>query len=71
MHFSCIFYHFKDSFGFGIGFQGRGCLQAKRRCSQGLDAAKAVRLWCRGERTDLPNLMEVGLDSDFAGVSGL
>lgn len=32
--------------------------EAKRRCSQGLEAAKAVRQWCRGERNDLPNLAE-------------
>eukprot|EP00931_Biecheleriopsis_adriatica_P048937 TRINITY_DN2828_c0_g2_i1.p1 TRINITY_DN2828_c0_g2~~TRINITY_DN2828_c0_g2_i1.p1 ORF type:complete len:2336 (+),score=540.50 TRINITY_DN2828_c0_g2_i1:45-7052(+) len=28
--------------------------EAKRRCAQGLDAAKAARTWCRGERNDLP-----------------
>ncbi|CAE7221782.1 spop [Symbiodinium pilosum] len=32
--------------------------EAKRRCSQGLEAAKAVRQWCRGERNDLPNITE-------------
>ncbi|CAK9063101.1 Hypothetical protein (Fragment), partial [Durusdinium trenchii] len=32
--------------------------EGKRRCNQGLDVAKAVRLWCRGERNDLPNLVE-------------
>ncbi|CAJ1328055.1 unnamed protein product [Effrenium voratum] len=32
-----------------------------KRCGHSLDAAKAVRQWCRGERGDLPNLGEATL----------